>query len=146
MRRRGNGTASPMSDTVDTAALTTDGSPSISTTPLILTQLQGIEEICQLQQLLTAPAGLCQNDVSAWVAPAVFRFAMAGATHAETSFWHKPAGAVRSCCNNEFPARSIAEICQYSISISKKIIGCCLRNGKEQQSRERRKWQNNAQN
>ena len=23
---------------------------------------------------------------------------MAGATHAETSFWHKPAGAVRSCC------------------------------------------------
>ena len=24
---------------------------------------------------------------------------MAGATHAETSFWHKPAGAVRSCCN-----------------------------------------------
>ena len=47
----------------------------------------------QDQQLLTAPAGLCQNDVSAW----------------ETSFWHKPAGAVRSCCNNEFPARSIAE-------------------------------------
>ena len=36
---------------------------------------------------------------------------MAGATHAETSFWHKPAGAVRSCCNNEFPARSIAEMC-----------------------------------
>ena len=28
-----------------------------------------------LQQLLTAPAGLCQNDVSAWVAPAIFRFA-----------------------------------------------------------------------
>ena len=25
---------------------------------------------------------------------------MAGATHAETSFWHKPAGAVRSCCHN----------------------------------------------
>ena len=25
--------------------------------------------------LLTAPAGLCQNDVSAWVAPAIFRFA-----------------------------------------------------------------------
>ena len=35
---------------------------------------------------------------------------MAGASHAETSFWHKPAGAVRSCCNNEFPARSIAEM------------------------------------
>ena len=28
-----------------------------------------------LQQLLTAPAGLCQNDVSAWVAPAIVRFA-----------------------------------------------------------------------
>ena len=39
----------------------------------------------KLQQLLTAPAGLCQK------------------------FWHKPAGAVRSCCNNEFPARSIAD-------------------------------------
>ena len=41
------------------------------------------EEIELLQQLLTAPAGLCQNDVSAWVAPAIFRFAnlkMAGAT------------------------------------------------------------------
>ena len=36
---------------------------------------------------------------------------MTGATHAETSFWHKPAGAVRSCCNNEFPARSIADPC-----------------------------------
>ena len=30
---------------------------------------------------------------------------MAGATHAETSFWHKPAGAVRSCCNVCFCCR-----------------------------------------
>ena len=39
----------------------------------------------KLQQLLTAPSGLCQNDVSAWVAPAM-DLKMAGATHAETSF------------------------------------------------------------
>ena len=37
---------------------------------------ENAEEVeMMLQQLLTAPAGLCQNDVSAWVAPAIFRFA-----------------------------------------------------------------------
>ena len=46
-----------------------------------------------LQQLLTAPTGLCQN-----------------------MFWHKPAGAVRSCCNNEFPARSIASVLLFTTS------------------------------
>ena len=36
-----------------------------------------------------------------WFLESVTNLKMAGATHAETSFWHKPAGAVRSCCNNE---------------------------------------------
>ena len=57
-----------------------------------------------------------------WFLESVANLKMAGATHAETSFWHKPAGAVRSCCNNEFPARSIAEMWLWFLTMQAKLF------------------------
>ena len=44
-----------------------------------------------LQQLLTAPAGLCQNDVSAWVAPAIFRTTNLVKSHVKRCISARPA-------------------------------------------------------
>ena len=54
-------------------------------------------------------------------------------SHGTSRFVSEPAGAVRSCCNNEFPARSIAEkkqkvskSCVLLDKFASTVLDCCM--------------------